>query len=57
MYLGKLGDGSSQDDGIYVLLIEILDNSIDQFVMGYGKKIDIDIKDNPINILKNVSSE
>jgi len=37
MYIGKLGDGSTQDDGIYVLLKEVLDNCIDEFVMGYGK--------------------
>ena len=43
MYIGKLGDGSSPDDGIYVLLKEAVDNSIDEFVMGYGKKIEIKI--------------
>ena len=41
MYIGKLGDGSSEDDGIYVLLKEVLDNCIDEFVMGYGKQIDV----------------
>ena len=41
MYIGKLGDGSSDDDGIYVLLKEVLDNCIDEFVMGFGKQIDI----------------
>ncbi|HGY57039.1 MAG TPA: type IIA DNA topoisomerase subunit B [Caldithrix abyssi] len=45
MYIGKLGDGSSPDDGIYVLLKETIDNSIDEFVMGFGKTIDITIKD------------
>ena len=40
MYIGKLGDGSSKDDGIYVLLKEVIDNSIDEFVMGNGKKIE-----------------
>ncbi|MDB5225821.1 MAG: gyrB [Bacteroidota bacterium] len=45
MYIGKLGDGSAPDDGIYVLLKEIIDNSIDEFVMGHGKHIDIEIKD------------
>ena len=45
MYIGKLGDGSSADDGIYILLKEILDNSIDEFVMGAGKTIEITIKD------------
>ncbi|NNC95593.1 MAG: type IIA DNA topoisomerase subunit B, partial [Chitinophagales bacterium] len=49
MYIGKLGDGSSKDDGIYVLLKEILDNCIDEYVMGYGKHIDIDIKDGVVN--------
>lgn len=39
MYIGKLGDGSSRDDGIYVLLKEVIDNSIDEYVMGYGKRL------------------
>ncbi|HPF90674.1 MAG: type IIA DNA topoisomerase subunit B [Flavobacteriales bacterium] len=43
MYIGKLGDGSSYDDGIYILLKEVLDNCIDEFVMGHGKKIDVTI--------------
>ncbi|MEZ5103793.1 MAG: DNA topoisomerase IV subunit B [Draconibacterium sp.] len=43
MYIGKLGDGSAADDGIYVLLKEVLDNSIDEFMMGFGKKITVDI--------------
>lgn len=43
MYIGKLGDGTSPDDGVYVLLKEVIDNSIDEFVMGFGKKITIDI--------------
>ncbi len=43
MYIGKLGDGTSPDDGIYVLLKEVIDNSIDEFVMGYGKTIDIEL--------------
>lgn len=43
MYIGKLGDGSSQDDGIYVLLKEVMDNSIDEYMMGFGKKIDVEI--------------
>jgi topoisomerase-4 subunit B len=42
MYIGKLGDGSSEDDGIYVLLKEVLDNCIDEFVMGFGKQIDVE---------------
>ncbi|MFC1731570.1 toprim domain-containing protein, partial [candidate division KSB1 bacterium] len=48
MYIGKLGDGASQDDGIYVLLKEIIDNSIDEYVMGYGKTIDITITDQKV---------
>ena len=50
MYIGKLGDGSSHDDGIYILLKEILDNSIDEFVMGVGKTIDVSIKENLVTI-------
>ncbi len=46
MYIGKLGDGSSRDDGIYVLMKEVIDNSIDEYIMGYGKKIEIEITDN-----------
>lgn len=45
MYIGKLGDGSSADDGIYILVKEVMDNSIDEFVMGNGKKIEVKIKD------------
>ena len=45
MYIGKLGDGSSSDDGVYILLKEALDNSVDEFVMGHGKEIFIDIDD------------
>jgi len=50
MYIGKLGDGSSPDDGIYVLAKEIIDNSIDEFVMGAGKKIEIEISDREVRI-------
>ena len=50
MYIGKLGDGSSPDDGIYILLKEVLDNCIDEFVMGAGKTIDITIKDNVVSV-------
>src|SRR6478735_9280059 len=50
MYIGKLGDGSAQDDGIYVLLKEIVDNSIDEFVMGSGKTIEITLSDHKVNI-------
>ncbi len=50
MYIGKLGDGSSADDGIYILLKEVIDNCIDEFVMGAGKTIDIAIKDNIVKV-------
>ena len=50
MYIGRLGDGSNQNDGIYVLLKEIIDNSIDEFIMGYGKKIDVELKDNRVKV-------
>lgn len=43
MYIGKTGDGTSQDDGIYILLKEIMDNAIDEFIMGHGKKVDINL--------------
>ncbi|MEN9369593.1 MAG: hypothetical protein RI952_458 [Bacteroidota bacterium] len=48
MYIGKLGDGSSLDDGIYILLKEIIDNSIDEFVMGVGKHIELTITDHKV---------
>ena len=50
MYIGKLGDGSSPDDGIYILLKEIIDNCIDEYVMGAGKSIDISIKDQNVTV-------
>ncbi|MBV1924103.1 MAG: type IIA DNA topoisomerase subunit B [Flavobacteriaceae bacterium] len=50
MYIGKLGDGSSPDDGIYILLKEVIDNSIDEFVMGAGKTIEIRIKDKEVKV-------
>tara|TARA_B100001093_G_scaffold299408_1_gene285495 strand:- start:848 stop:2698 length:1851 start_codon:yes stop_codon:yes gene_type:complete len=50
MYIGKLGDGSSPDDGIYILLKEVLDNSIDEFVMGAGKTIEISISENGVSV-------
>ena len=50
MYIGKLGDGTAADDGIYVLVKEIVDNSIDEHVMGNGKKIDITIDDKRVTI-------
>src|SRR5690606_11905881 len=50
MYIGKLGAGSAYDDGIYVLLKEIVDNSIDEFVMGAGKTIEITVHDNKVAV-------
>ncbi|MCK9301601.1 MAG: ATP-binding protein, partial [Bacteroidales bacterium] len=50
MYIGKLGDGSSPDDGIYILIKEIIDNSIDEFMMGYGKTVEINITDNSVAV-------
>ncbi len=50
MYIGKLGDGSSPDDGIYILLKEVLDNCIDEFVMGAGKSIEVTIKDKTVAV-------
>ena len=50
MYIGKLGDGSSQDDGIYILVKEVIDNSIDEYVMGHGKRIDIVVKEDEVTV-------
>jgi topoisomerase-4 subunit B len=50
MYIGKLGDGSSQDDGIYVLLKEVMDNAIDEYMMGFGKKIDVAINGREVRV-------
>lgn len=50
MYIGKLGDGTSADDGIYVLLKEVLDNCIDEYVMGYGKTVEVSIRDNSVKV-------
>lgn len=50
MYIGKLGDGKSYDDGIYILLKEILDNSIDEFVMGNGRTVEVSIKDGLVKV-------
>ncbi|AWG23150.1 DNA topoisomerase IV [Flavobacterium faecale] len=50
MYIGKLGDGSSPDDGIYILLKEVMDNCIDEFVMGAGKTIEVSIKDKTVAV-------
>jgi len=50
MYIGKLGDGSSQDDGIYVLVKEVMDNAVDEYMMCYGKKIDVAINGNEVRV-------
>lgn len=50
MYIGKLGDGASPDDGIYVLLKEVLDNCIDEFAMGYGKTVEIVLNENGVSV-------
>jgi len=50
MYIGKLGDGTSADDGIYVLLKEVMDNSIDEFMMGFGKKITVNVDQDQVTI-------
>lgn len=50
MYIGKLGDGSSADDGIYVLLKEVLDNTIDEFMMGFGKQVDVEVTESSVNV-------
>ena len=50
MYIGKLGDGSSPDDGIYILIKEVIDNSIDEYVMGAGKTIEISVKDKTVTV-------
>lgn len=50
MYIGKLGDGSSHDDGIYVLLKEIIDNAIDEYVMGHGRTIEVVIKEQSVSV-------
>ncbi|MCC6754235.1 MAG: type IIA DNA topoisomerase subunit B [Saprospiraceae bacterium] len=50
MYIGKLGDGSHIDDGIYILLKEVIDNCIDEYVMGYGREIDIEVQDGLVRV-------
>ncbi len=50
MYIGKLGDGSAADDGIYILLKEVIDNSVDEFVMGSGRTIDITVRDGQVTV-------
>lgn len=50
MYIGKLGDGSQNDDGIYVLVKEVLDNAIDEFMMGFGKQIDVTVTETTVTV-------
>ena len=50
MYIGKLGDGKSRDDGIYILIKEVIDNSVDEFAMGFGKNIEIKLENNTISV-------
>ncbi len=50
MYIGRLGDGSNQNDGIYILFKEIIDNAIDEFIMGNGRRIDIEVKENRVKV-------
>ena len=50
MYIGKLGDGTQSDDGIYVLIKEVVDNSIDEFIMGAGKRIEITVEGDKVSV-------
>lgn len=50
MYIGRVGDGSHYEDGIYILVKEVIDNAIDEFIMGYGSRIEIDIDDDTVNV-------
>jgi topoisomerase IV subunit B len=50
MYIGRLGDGSNHDDGIYILLKEVVDNAVDEFIMGFGKRVDINIEERTVSI-------
>ncbi|MCF7942629.1 MAG: type IIA DNA topoisomerase subunit B, partial [Spirochaetia bacterium] len=50
MYIGRLGDGSNGDDGIYILLKEVIDNSIDEFIMGFGRQVTIDVKGSTVKV-------
>lgn len=50
MYIGKLGDGSSPDDGMYILLKEVIDNSIDEYMMGFGKTIEVVIDEHKVSV-------
>src|SRR5678816_564131 len=50
MYIGRIGDGSHYDDGCYILLKEVIDNAIDEFIMGHGKEVQIEIKDHTVSV-------
>lgn len=50
MYIGRLGDGTNQNDGIYILLKEVIDNAVDEFIMGNGRRVDIEVKENRVKI-------
>ena len=50
MYIGKLGDGTTSDDGIYVLLKEVMDNAIDEYMMGFGKQVLVDVSEHSVSI-------
>ena len=50
MYIGRLGSGSNPDDGIYILLKEVVDNAVDEFIMGYGKRITVSVKNGSVAI-------
>ncbi|MCR5763643.1 MAG: type IIA DNA topoisomerase subunit B [Treponema sp.] len=50
MYIGRLGDGSNQNDGIYILLKEVIDNAVDEFIMGFGTRIDVEVENNTVKV-------
>ena len=50
MYIGRIGDGTDYDDGIYVLVKEVVDNGIDEFIMGFGKKIEVTVEDGMVTV-------
>lgn len=50
MYIGRLGNGDNQDDGIYILLKEVVDNAIDEFTMGFGKQVQITVEDGMVTV-------
>ncbi|NNM53384.1 MAG: type IIA DNA topoisomerase subunit B, partial [Spirochaetales bacterium] len=50
MYIGRLGDGSNMDDGIYVLVKEVVDNAIDEYIMGFGKRVDVSVDKNVVSV-------